>query len=385
MQSYPRSKLFGAAFLLALPWTVTCGGPTDVDRDAAGHADATADVAVSADAVSDVPTFLDVTAPGDVSLRDSPTREPCVAQPLTSDNRDIDVLFVVSTSASMATIDGEASSDSRASSVTKAVGTFMAGINGQAYGAGLLAYPLLEPDDGGIPVEACASVAYERPTVPVVALDASGVQAAVFQAELSRRTPRGGNPMAAALTGALKEAARVRRTTGHVVVTVLVTDGSADPCGANVAGAAAAAGQAFEGDHLETYVIGMGPDATKLDSIAAAGGTFHAYSAMGNEGSIAALSTVGTTWRRCHFYFPSDLPSNAFVRMIFAIDYQKPGEEILFLLLKGGDCSERGGWFVDTTPVPTSGTLCPSTCDMLLQRPERDTNAVIGCFSSRGP
>ena len=145
----------------------------------------------------------------------------------------------------------------------------------------MLFYPLLLPGgDGGTLVEACSGSEYAALEVPIAPLGADGAQAALFDAALGSRQLEGGNAMAGALAGALRLAARAKATSGHIIQTVLVTDGAPDPCGTEVPSAAAAAGEAFRTDHLETYVLGIGQGASNLDPIAVAGGTFHAYAAF---------------------------------------------------------------------------------------------------------
>src|SRR5689334_5949218 len=130
-----------------------------------------------------------------------------------------------------------------------------------------------------LPVEACTGDDYALPAVSIASLDADGSKAAEIGAALDAHPLQGANAMTAALAGGLRIAARAKARTGHVIQTILVTDGSSDPCGGDIASAAMAAGNAFQTDHLETYVLGIGPNAATLDPIAVAGGTFHAYTA----------------------------------------------------------------------------------------------------------
>jgi hypothetical protein len=352
----PRITLLRARFWFAIPLLAGCGDPSPLEADDAG-------------------SLADAGTP-----RADVTADHCVAQPLTSDDRAIDVLFVMSTSASMATIDGETSPDSRWASASNAVRAFVARLNGERYGAGLLFFPLLVPTDGGAAVEACSSSDYEAPVVSVAPLDAAGAQAAAIDAALGAASLEGGNAMTAVLTGALKVAARVKGRTGHIVQTVLVTDGALDSCGGDVTSAAAAARTAFQTDRLETYVLGIGSNATNLDLIAAAGGTFHAYAATSNEGVASALSTLGATMRRCHFFFPMVLPPDAFLRMIFAVDYGKIGQELLSRFDDGSFCGPSAGWFLNSNVTPSYAIVCPTTCEALLQRPDREVSAMLGCF-----
>src|SRR5262249_28118382 len=158
---------------------------------------------------------------------------------------DIDILFLMSSSASMATIDGDASPDSRWAAASRAVRAFATMRSGRAYGAGLAFFPQRNAGDGGI-IESCAATDYETPAVAIAPLDDTGMWSVEIETALGARTVEGGNAMTAALTGALRAAARAKSRTGHVVQTVLVTDGTGDPCGGDVASAAAIAGEAFQ-------------------------------------------------------------------------------------------------------------------------------------------
>jgi len=348
----PRLPCGCAVLLLALSVTLACGDPILPESDAAGTA-----------------TDAGIDAIGDA----------CMAEPFTSAHRDIDILFVVATSASMATIDGDASQGSRWDAASSAIRALVAGLGGQQFGAGLLFFPLLVPEgDGGNLVEACSGSDYLAPALPIAPLDADGAHAAAFEQALGSRSLQGGNAMAAALAGALRQAARVKASTGHIVQTVLVTDGALDPCGAAVTGAATAADAAFQTDHLETYVLGIGPDGHRLDPIAAAGGTFHTYT--GNDAVAPALATMGAAMRRCKFFFPMVLPPSGFSRISMVIDYGKGGMGLLPLLLGGSSCQENQGWFYNSPTAPAYAVFCPATCDVLLQSPGREVSALLGCF-----
>ena len=348
-----------AVWLLAISWMMGCGDETPVDGDAGMLPDAP------------IPTD----APRDAPL------DGCVAQPFPSENRDIDILFVMSTAASMATIDGDASPDSRWASASKAVSTFTASLSGQAFGAGLSFFPVLRPGDAGTPVEACTSADYEPLAFSIGGLDADGERARAIDATLQARSLEGGSTLTAALTGALKSAARAKERTGHVILTVLVADGPADSCGGDVASAAAAAREAFARDYLETYVLAVGPDAKTLDPIAAAGGTFHVYSAD-SDGIGTALSALGASMRRCHFFLASTWPPYGAVRLTFAIDYGEPTRQFISRVDDGSTCSQMGGWFFNSNSTPAYAILCPATCEGLLQRPEREVSGMFGCLTA---
>ena len=347
-------------FQLALCLTSACGDPVVPQADAAGT-------------LPDAQT--DGAAPADANV------DACVAQPFTSADRDIDILFVVATSASMATVDEDASQTSRWVAAAQALRVFVVNLGGQRFGAGMVFFPLLVPGgDAGTPVEACTGSEYLIPVVPIAGLETNGAHAQAFEAALDARALEGGNATAGALAGALRQAARAKASSGHIVHTVLVTDGTPDPCGPEVTGAAAAAGEAFRTDHLETYVLGVGPGATNLDSIAAAGGTFHAYSALADEGILSQFATIAATMRRCHFFFPMVLPDNQLFRVVMAIDDDMGGRQLLPRLEDGTYCRQNPGWFFNSPTSPAYAKLCSAACDAVLQHADRKATAQIGCL-----
>jgi hypothetical protein len=343
---------------LTLALISACGDSTPPEGDAGGVVrDATSDVA--ADALLD----------------------GCVPQPFASDQRDIDILFVVSSSSSMSTIDDDGGRNSRWDEVASALRTFVTGLAGQRLGAGMLFFPLIVlGGDGGTPVEACAEADYSAPDVPIVPLEADGAQAMAFDAALAARSLQGGNTIAAALAGALKHAARAKGMTGHVVKTVLVTDDAVDPCGAAIADAAAVAGEAFRTYFLETYVLGVGPAASRLDPIAVAGGTFRTYAASDREPFASALATMGVAMRRCDFYFPMILSTSDFLRVVMTIDDGKSSRQPLPRFDGGADCANGAGWFYNSNLAPAYAIFCPSTCDALLQNRDREVSALLSCW-----
>jgi hypothetical protein len=309
----------------------------------------------------------------------------CVAQPFLSEIRDVDLLFVVATSASMSTTDADAGQGSRWEGASTAISSFVAGLGGQHFGGGMSFFPLLTPGgDGGTPVEACTGSDYSVPAVPIAPFEADGAHAAAFDAALGSRSLEGGNAMSAALAGGLDRAARAKGTSGHIVHTVLVTDGAPDPCGGGQADAVAAARDAFHTNHLETYALGIGPDAASLDPIAREGGTLHAYAALGNDAVAPALASMRDTMRRCHFYFPMVLSPSEAMRIVLAIDYETDRAQFLGMIDDGSRCGQTPGWFYDSSLGPAYATFCPAVCDELLAHPERVVSAVLSCLLGGG-
>ena len=306
-------------------------------------------------------------------------RDTCTARVVASERPDIDLFFVVATSATMSANDDDSAPTSRFDRVSNAVVDFVAHAMDDHLGAGVFFYPALVPGvDGGV-VEACSSSEYLDPAVPWAPLDAAGTQVAAIATALRARSLAGGNTLAAALEGALRRAAQAKALSGRMTHVVLITDATADPCGADAAVAAGLARATFEKSFVETYVVAVGPDAPQLDAIAVAGGTFHAYRAGSRDEIKTSLDTIGVTLRRCRFHIPA-LAADEYLRFLMMIDYGEPGEQVLFQLVQGSLCADQPGYLFDRQPMPRQATICPAPCEALLRPPERKLDAVIGCW-----
>ncbi|HSO39733.1 MAG TPA: vWA domain-containing protein, partial [Labilithrix sp.] len=126
---------------------------------------------------------------------------------------------------------------------------------------------------------------YDQPLVPLTSLAAG----AALGAALDGASPQGGTPTLPALLGAIRYAQTTAAARpDEKTVVVLVTDGEpglmvdgqfAPGCTDNDIGhVASAAKDGFEAaQSIPTYVIGVGTALTKLEAIAKAGGTGHAF------------------------------------------------------------------------------------------------------------
>ena len=131
----------------------------------------------------------------------------------------------------------------------------------------------------------------------------------------------------------------------------------------------------------ETYVLGIGPDASNLDPIAVAGGTFHAYAAFGNDAIASTLVTIGAVMRRCHFFFPMVLPPSALSLVSMGVDDGAGGREGCPPRVDDGSyCKDEQGWFYNSPLVPAYAMFCPATCRILLERIDREVTAQVACF-----
>jgi len=123
----------------------------------------------------------------------------------------------------------------------------------------------------------CTASDYEKPDAEIALLP--GASSAISNA-IEDQSPGGATPTVASLTGALTHAESWAgsHATQQVVV-VYATDGYPLGCSNNdkdntIDLAAAVAKKSFDGaNHIRTYVLGIGPNLSELDKIAASGGT----------------------------------------------------------------------------------------------------------------
>jgi hypothetical protein len=242
-------------------------------------------------------------------------------------------------------------------------------------------------------VSATCGADYQDPLVPLTPLAKS---ASLAQA-LDGAQPQGGTPTLPALEGAIAYAkATIAARPEEKTVVVLVTDGEpgmvvngqvAMGCADNdVAHVAAAASAAFTASpSIPTYVIGVGPDLSALDGIAAQGGT----------GTAFMISVSDPTQTRTQLQSAFDaIRSKEKVSCVFAVPAPPPGEQldpgrvnVAFTnaagaetpLVYSSDCSAPNGWRYDDRNNPTHIELCTSTCASAQSDPDSKLTIAFGC------
>ena len=230
------------------------------------------------------------------------------------------------------------------------------------------------------PAGSCRSVDYETPVVPIKDLPAAQT---LLIAALDHKTPIGGTPMAAAVTGALAHLRKhVMANPGRRAVLVLATDGLPLNCATGndipTVAAALAAAHALA-PALPTYVIGVFdpaalaglPDA--LTMLAIAGGTGKPFVLTPGDDLtqklLDSLNQIRGAALACEFRIPA--------AMMGQLDYGKvnvritapAGVDDLLYVARADRCDPmRGGWFYDVEPgkgTPTRVLTCPASCARL--------------------
>lgn len=232
----------------------------------------------------------------------------------------------------------------------------------------------------------CSADTYKTPAVSMRKLP----EAKAFSDALAGTSPKGGTPTKPALEGAIAYAKEVKASlpAGERVAIVLATDGDPNDCSStaeNVAEVAAAVK-----DEIPTYVIGVGPDTTKLDTIAKGGGTDHAIMiptsdpAQVSADLRAAVGQIKAQQLGCNYPLPA--PPNGQTLDVNAVnvDYTPKGGA-LQTLAYSTDCANPNGWHYDNAATPKEVVMCRASCDTLKADRGGKLDIVFGCAIAAPP
>ncbi len=253
----------------------------------------------------------------------------------------------------------------------------------------------------------CDGAGYD---IPAVALGVLPENAAALEASLDARAPAGGTPLEGALRGATGFCLSFNDANPDAsCVAVLITDGAAEECDARSAEAlaAVAAGAAERG--VLTYAAGMqGADFAVLDAIGQAGGGDCDPAAPGfacdltadRDSFVDALNGIRDRTRTqtrletrterqvqalpCEWTIPEPPAGQSFDPGRVNVEIAPPeGEpETVAMVALASDCGGEGGWFYDDALAPGRVIACPSTCELLSQRPDARVELLFGCATS---
>lgn len=220
--------------------------------------------------------------------------------------------------------------------------------------------------------DVCTVEAHTDAAVPIKKLPEAADE---LIAELDAGEPQGGTPTHLAIDGACAYASDWKREhPGRKVVVLLVTDGIPEhSCDANISKARDAAAECYaDGDGLETYVLGVvannNNSLDKLNDIAEAGGTDHAY--LTNTDDVAGSVLEALNAIRADAAIPCNLnippPPNG-----ETLDPKKvnlgicdPAGDVVVTpyVEKKSDC-DGPGWYYDDPNSPETIHLCEVTCE----------------------
>lgn len=233
----------------------------------------------------------------------------------------------------------------------------------------------------------CDADTYKKPAVSMRPLP----DAKAFSSALDGVNPQGGTPTKPALEGAIAYAQQIKASlpAGEKVAIVLATDGDPNDCSSTAENVAAAAAT-VNGD-IATYVIGVGPDTTKLDTIAQGGGTKKAIMiATANPAQVsadlrAAVGQIKAEQLGCNYPLPAPPAGQSLDVNAVNVDYT-PANGKAQTLAYSADCSNPKGWHYDNAAAPTEVVMCQTSCDTL----KADTTGgkidiVFGCAIEAPP
>jgi uncharacterized protein YegL len=232
----------------------------------------------------------------------------------------------------------------------------------------------------------CSADSYKTPAVSMRKLP----EAKAFSDALGGTTPSGGTPTKPALQGAIAYAQQVKATlpAGEKIAIVLATDGDPNDCSSTAENVADVA-SAVKAD-IPTYVIGVGPDTTKLDTIAKGGGTDHAIMiATKNPGQVSAdlrsaVSQIKAQQLGCNYPLPAPPSGQTLDVNAVNVDYT-PANGKEQTLAYSADCSNANGWHYDDAAAPKEVVMCNTSCDTLKADQGGKIDIVFGCAIEAPP
>ncbi len=355
------------------------------DRDAATRSDITIDRSVdgaaSLDARSDVRDASDALDRADIADRpDLPELPPCHAESREGKGIPIDFYFVVDKSNSMGS---DAGMQSRWSAMANALNTFVRSPSSAGLGAGVNFFPKSSTGNNTL----CSVNDYRVPDVPIALLPDVAPRIATALAA-QRLSP--GTPTTPALDASLAyaRAEKIARVTRDVAV-VLVTDGQPTGCSSTITNTTTVVRNYATGSPpVRTYVLGIGPSTSNLNALAQAGGTAPArlIESGGEAELVGAFNAIRDNTITCDYQIPMR-PGEVLDYSLVNIQVRVGINGALMPLAKvtnAAACGPQGGWYYDqpvppANPPPSRITLCPATCDPLVQTAGSHLDMLVGC------
>ena len=229
----------------------------------------------------------------------------------------------------------------------------------------------------------CNAKDYERPDAEIALLPGA---ADAIAAAIDKQSPNGTTPTVPSITGAVTHAASwAKAHTNQQVVIVYATDGYPMGCSGNdntIDNAAKVAKDAYDGQYnIRTYVLGVGPNLTDLNKIAASGGTQQAMfidttKDVGSELAAKFNEIRSAVAVDCVYKVPTPPAGQNFDGRV-NVNYtsgSKAPEPIGFN--DAATCNE--GWqYTDVTH--TEIKLCGTTCDAVKADANAKIDVLYGC------
>jgi hypothetical protein len=229
----------------------------------------------------------------------------------------------------------------------------------------------------------CDARDYEKPDAEIALLP--GASSALGSA-VDQQSPAGTTPTVPSLTGAITHAtAWAKSHANQQVVIVYATDGYPMGCSGNdntIDNAAKIAKAAYDGaSNIRTYVLGVGPNLTDLNKIAASGGTQQALLVDPTKDLTTELATKFGEIRSavaidCVYNVPTPPAGQNFDGRVNVNYTNSAGKTEQVGFNDAATCNE--GWqYTDTTS--TQIKLCGSTCDAVKADTKAKIEVLYGC------
>jgi hypothetical protein len=290
-------------------------------------------------------------------------------------------------------------------SATSALDAFITDPGAAGLGVALRFFPDDRPAVGctqeGCDVAACSEPLVDSGTLTADTAPADVQEAALLDA-IEASTPMlpeagmmatGGTPISAALEGALDWASNYQgeHPDGRTVV-LLVTDGAPSGCDERSAYISMLAESALDASDITTYAVGLmdaqgeGLHQEDMDSIAASGGTDHAFFVKDGPTSadelLAALQSIRGQAVPCDFPLPEATSAGTKIDPNVVNVTYTPGhgdETQLTKARDAADCEDSESWHYDNEQAPARIILCPAACTTATADPKAKFEILVGC------
>jgi hypothetical protein len=233
--------------------------------------------------------------------------------------------------------------------------------------------------------DSCTASDYATPAVEIAPLPGG---AGALVASIGMHSPSTSTPTSAALQGAVDHSkAWAQAHAGDAVVAVLATDGDPTECDTSLPDIDAIAATAFAGTpSIMTFVIGVGPSLSSLNSIAAAGGTNAAFlvdtGGNVNQQFLDAMNAIRHAALGCQYLIPTPVSGTPNFDEVNVV-YQPGGggaAETFPNVMNQASCPASGNaWYYNNPANPTQIILCPSTCTAVEGDMTGEVDVTLGC------
>jgi hypothetical protein len=251
---------------------------------------------------------------------------------------------------------------------------------------------------GDINTDQCDVANYNKAETPIAPLPGN---AQPILDSLGRHEPSASTPTSAALKGSVDFCRQW--ATGHagrVVVNVFATDGEPSGCDENPTNIQNIAAMGFGGmPSIRTFVIGVGDDVGAdagsdakrlLDGIASAGGTNKAFvvsDADVNKQFLDALNAIRGAALACSYTIPDSMGRMPDYNRV-NVRYTQGGMTTSVVIPKvanAADCANRDGWYYDNDAAPTRIIVCDATCQKFSTDTKGKVEIEVGCATIIAP